>query len=204
MSCTFVWSLNRSIVPRPENRSPRSSVSHHKNACVALFDGSQSEREGLSSWGASRASILREKRCKGPRQDARIFTSPHLAAADRRCLSRVSVPLLPDTQSRRLMAAQAHFVISARVRHTTLAGLRAARKYSNSGPLARKPSYCPRRLKKTGQAMFGGFRLWSRSVSGFGRPLAAAHHISNFPPNLTCETTPMPIRWTNIPAAIPA
>ena len=137
MSCTFVWSLNRSIVPRPENRSPRSSVSHHKNACVALFDGSQSEREGLSSWGASRASILREKRCKGPRQDARIFTSPHLAAADRRCLSRVSVPLLPDTQSRRLMAAQAHFVISARVRHTTLAGLRAARKYSNSG--ARSP-----------------------------------------------------------------
>src|SRR5260370_36633934 len=40
----------------------------------------------------------RGKVCKGPRQDVRCLHRDDLAAADSRCLSRFSVPLLPKPQ----------------------------------------------------------------------------------------------------------
>src|SRR5580692_6017777 len=42
----------------------------------------------------------RGKVCKGPRQDVRCLHRDDLAAADSRCLSRFSVPLLPKPQDR--------------------------------------------------------------------------------------------------------
>src|SRR5208282_1733010 len=43
----------------------------------------------------------RGKVCKGPRQDVRCLHRDDLAAADNRCLSRFSVPLLPKPQVQR-------------------------------------------------------------------------------------------------------
>jgi integrase len=66
--------------------------------CILLEPGGCQRSGKCSSAVPEAQSAGRGKVCKGPRQDVRCLHRDDLAAADSRCLSRFSVPLLPKPQ----------------------------------------------------------------------------------------------------------
>src|SRR5260370_22083413 len=63
--------------------------------CILLEPGGWPRSAKCSSAVPEAQPAGRGKVCKGPRQDVRCLHRDDLAAADSRCLSRFSVPLLP-------------------------------------------------------------------------------------------------------------
>src|SRR6478672_5395529 len=66
--------------------------------CILLEPGGWPRSGKCSSAVPEAQPAGRGKVCKGPRQDVRCLHRDDLAAADSRCLSRFSVPLLPKPQ----------------------------------------------------------------------------------------------------------
>jgi hypothetical protein len=66
--------------------------------CILLEPGGWPRSAKCSSAVPEAQPAGRGKVCKGPRQDVRCLHRDDLAAADSRCLSRFSVPLLPKPQ----------------------------------------------------------------------------------------------------------